>query len=181
MRAIRPVVAGTVLLLAIGVTSVLTTARHEGLRLYIVHTGSMMPTLNPGDVVVDEPAQSLKAGEIVTFRHSSDTADVVTHRIRSVRDGVIQTKGDANRTADLWHVPTSWVRGVVVHRVPYLGYALVFLKQPTGVGAVITFGLAVLLLWGLFFPGGGEGGPSAAETQVTATDRLRRAKLSVAG
>jgi len=178
VRAIRPVIVGTVLALAIGVASVLAIARQEGLRLYVVHTGSMMPTLNPGDVVVDEPARTLKAGEIVTFRHSNVTADVVTHRIRSVRGGVLQTKGDANRTADLWHIPTGWVRGVVVHRIPHLGYALVFLKQPAGIGAVMTFGLAAILLWGLFFPGGGEGGPSAPETHAAATDRPRRARLS---
>jgi signal peptidase len=138
------------LLLAVALATVVV--RHEGYQLYIVHTGSMMPTLNPGDVVVDQPASSVHPGEIVTFRHSTVTNDLVTHRVAAVRHGVIRTKGDANRTADLWHIQPGMVRGAVSHRIPHLGYALVFLKQPAGVAAVLTSAWTVMLLWGLFFP-----------------------------
>jgi signal peptidase I len=116
----------------------------------------MMPTLNPGDVVVDRPVQAPRPGQIVTFRHSALTSDVVTHRITSVRHGVVHTKGDANRTADVWDIRPNQLRGTMATRIPHLGYLLVFLKQPAGVGSVMALALTAMLLWGLFFPSDGQ-------------------------
>lgn len=128
-------------------------AWHSGYRLYIVHTGSMTPTLRAGDVVLDGPATgTYRPGEIITFRHSSRTTDLVTHRVTDVRSGKIHTKGDANRTADVWDIRPDQVHGVFARRLPRLGYLIVFLRQPTGVASVITLGLAVMLLWGLLNP-----------------------------
>lgn len=167
MRAIRPVSLGLLIVLVAVIACGVVAARRGGFRLYIVHTGSMTPALNPGDVVVDRPASTLRRGEIVTFQHSFATTDVVTHRITRVEHGLIHTKGDANRTADVWEIRPSQVRGSVVHRIPYLGYVLVFLKQPAGVCAVMAFALTVMLLWGLFFPAGqpSRPGPHAMADQ----------------
>ncbi|HEX2902966.1 MAG TPA: signal peptidase I [Jatrophihabitans sp.] len=133
---------------------------HNGYRLYVVHTGSMVPTYNPGDVVLDRPASRPVPGEVITFRTGPGSAEVVTHRVVSVSQaGMIHTKGDANATADAWVIQPDMVRGVAVRPLRNLGYLLVFLRQPFGIAALATGTFALYLLWGLFF--GDE--PSATE------------------
>lgn len=126
----------------------------QGYRMYVVHTGSMSPTYRPGDVVIDKPAQShYHAGQIITFRHSDATTDVVTHRITEItKAGLIHTKGDANRTPDVWNIRPDQVKGSAAVSVAHGGYLLVFLHQPAGDAAVVTAALGIMLLWKVFFP-----------------------------
>lgn len=126
---------------------------HDGYRAYVVHTGSMQPNYKSGSLVIDKPASGhYLAGEVITFRHSELTTDVVTHRITDITPtGIIHTKGDGNGTADVWDIRPDQVRGEVVDGIPYAGYVVVFLQQPAGIAAVMTAVLAMLLLWGLFF------------------------------
>jgi signal peptidase len=124
---------------------------HQGYRVYVIHTGSMIPTYNLGDIVIDKPAGQLHKGEVITFLHSATSNVIVTHRIKSIRDGEIRTKGDANPTPDAWSITAAQVRGTVVESVPRIGYGLEFLKQPAGVGAVMTAVLTLVLLWDMFF------------------------------
>jgi signal peptidase len=125
---------------------------HAGYRAYVVHTGSMMPTLNPGDLIIDKrPGGQVKPGEVITFRHSAQTTDVVTHRVTDVSAQGIHTKGDANGSADVWDIRPDQVRGRVVGNVPYLGYLLVYLRQPTGSASLLAALAGVFALWGLFF------------------------------
>lgn len=44
------------------------------------------------------------------------------------------------------------------------GYLVVFMQQPSAVMGLMTTGLALILLWGLFFPNAGAGSPSARRT-----------------
>ena len=127
----------------------------KGYRVYVVHTGSMLPTLPLGSIVVDKPAaglNGLKPGDIITFRHSDLTSDVVTHRIAGLDGGLIQTKGDANKTLDTWNIRPNQVEGVRIATVPKVGYLLVFLQQPAGLGATLLAFVSIFLLWALFFP-----------------------------
>lgn len=152
MRTPRQIALALLVVVLAGVAAIGLYSWGHGYRAYVVHTGSMMPTLNPGDLVIDKPATHLAAGEIITFRHSRLSTDVVTHRITNVRDGYIDTKGDANRTPDVWKISPDQVQGTVASTFARFGYAVVFLKQPSGIGGVMTGTLALLLLWGLFFP-----------------------------
>lgn len=156
MRVARTVILGVIAILLFNVVAVGAIVwRNGGYRAYIVHTGSMMPTLNPGGLVIDRPAPTadqLHPGEIITFRHSDATTDVVTHRITNLKRGYIHTKGDANRTPDVWNIRPDQVRGSVAQYVPYLGYVVVFFRQKAGIAALMTGILATVMLWGLFFP-----------------------------
>ena len=74
-----------------------------------VLTGSMRPTISPGDVVLTRrvPATSLHTGDIVVFMPPGQELARV-HRIHSLTQAgggriVITTKGDANTTVDPWH------------------------------------------------------------------------------
>lgn len=145
--------AGTLLLLAV---VVLAAFWHSGWRAYVIHTGSMTPVFEPGDLVLDRPArQGYAVGDVATFRIGPE--ERVTHRITHVSDLGIRTKGDANRVADVWEIPPGHVDGVVAHRAPHLGYLVFFLQQPPGVVGVMSSGLSLVLLWGLFFPSAPSG------------------------
>jgi signal peptidase I len=140
------------LVLALAVTGGVFWAK--GYRVYVIHTGSMVPTYRPGSVVVDGPApKTVQVGEVITFRHSDLTSDVVTHRVVGVTAaGLIHTKGDANATPDAWDIRPDQVRGTTRFSVPGLGYLLVFLKQPTGIGALATALFGLIALWSVCVP-----------------------------
>jgi signal peptidase len=127
----------------------------KGYRMYIVHTGSMEPTLKIGTLVVTKPATlGYGPGDVITFRHSDVSSDVVTHRVYFIDRSGITTKGDANQTPDPWTIRPDQVQGVRWLTFPGAGYVVVFLQQPAGLAALVTALLGAILLWGLFFPSG---------------------------
>lgn len=181
LKRVMAVVAAGVL---VAVATTVGVLWHDGYRAYVVHTGSMVPEFNPGDLVIDRRANgSYHRGEVITFRHSALSTDVVTHRVVSVTPAGIRTKGDANPTADAWVIRPNQVRGAVVWRLPGAGYLTVFLKQPFGIGALAAVIIAISLLWGLFFPSASPV-PAASATRRLARHRAprrRRHELHPAG
>jgi signal peptidase I len=83
------------------------------------HTGSMIPTLQPGEAIVDQPVRGRPhRGEIITFRYASGPDQVVTHRVYRESGGTIRTKGDANPTEDPWTLRASQVVGIPTAIIP---------------------------------------------------------------
>lgn len=137
-----------------------------GYRAYIVHTGSMTGSYDTGALVIDKPTTATTpyhVGQVITYPHASPEGALVTHRIVSVKDGIIRTKGDANKVADTWTTNPGQVKGVVVASIPKGGFVVYFFKQPAGVAAAVTGVIALMLLYGLFFGGspGAKGHGSA--------------------
>lgn len=121
-----------------------------GLHPYVLRTGSMRPTMNPGDVEVVQSISPLaaKIGEIVAFRDPQLQGALVSHRVRAIervgnRVDVI-TQGDANTGREHWSVPAQGTIGRVVYRIPKLGYAVVWLGSAPGRAVFIV--LPALLL-----------------------------------
>jgi signal peptidase I len=123
---------GVVLLIAVVIVGMVL-----GLwRFAVIDTGSMRPTLSPGDVAVltSEPTAGLRKGQIVAFHPPGEPNLTVTHRAVSVehtKNGVIfQTKGDANNARDQWraHIVgnTVWHEAL---KLPKLGYLAVWSQQ----------------------------------------------------
>jgi signal peptidase len=106
-------------------------------RFTVIDTGSMRPTLNPGDVAVltSEHTAELKPGQIVAFHPPGEPRLTVMHRAVSVERKttatIIQTKGDANNAKDQWR---AHLRGDVVWyerlKVPVVGHLAVWSQQP---------------------------------------------------
>jgi signal peptidase len=100
-----------------------------GIRLLVIESGSMAPTLFTGDLVVSRsvPAAGIRPGDIVTFQHPALHVPV-THRVVDARtaDGSVQvtTKGDANIAAENWRIPATGQVGQAVLRVPAAGRLL---------------------------------------------------------
>jgi signal peptidase len=110
-------------------------------KVYVIHTGSMRPHIPPGSAVLVHVGH-YRVGQVITFTEDGLT---VTHRLVSIsKSGLTTTKGDANPTVDPWHVPTSQIIGGVVVAPRYVGYGIIYLKNPLGAGSVL---LAILLLW----------------------------------
>jgi len=175
MSAIGPRRATALLMLvavALIVLGAAAAVHRSGYRMYVVHTGSMSPTLRPGDLVIDTAPGTPRPGTIVTFlvRQGGDSA--VTHRVVGGTSANLVTKGDANASADPWQVPASDVVGRVAHRVRYLGFVAVFLRQPAALGSMFTGILSVVLLWSAFFGTGTRQRPRR--------DRAQRAPLYTA-
>ena len=159
--------------LLLGLLTAGALAWHAGYRVYAVQTGSMEPTVQPGDLVVDRSVEDggYGPGDVITFHHSTGP-DVVTHRISDISPQGIHTKGDGNRSKDSWDIRPGQVVGVGVSQLADMGYVLVFLKQPTAVAGVMTSGLSLVLLWGIFFPAG----PTPAPVTTREAEAARPAR-----
>lgn len=106
-------------------------------RVFIVHTGSMEPTIPSGSAVVVRTGQ-YHIGQPVTFSLYRST---VTHRLVGVDAyGNITTKGDANQTDDPQHPPKSNIIGEVVAAPHHVGWWLYYVGHtPTGALSIVLF------------------------------------------
>ncbi|WIB15791.1 signal peptidase I [Curtobacterium sp. MCPF17_050] len=119
-----------------------------------VMTGSMQPTLLPGDVVVSKPvpAHDLRAGQVLLFPDPDHAGVLRLHRLHDVdARGELVTKGDANPEADSTAVTRSSVVGVGYLRVPLVGLPVVWAAEHRTVplvalaaGIVVLAGFAVV-------------------------------------
>ena len=115
-------------------------------RVFIVHTGSMSPTI-PSTSAVLVRVDRYKLGQPISYY---EQGVVITHRLEAINaDGTITTKGDANATEDPWHPKTSAIIGGVVAAPPHLGYWLVYFKNPLGLGSILLAVLTCWLIWSL--------------------------------
>ena len=90
-------------------------------HILYVNSGSMSPTIRPGDLIIITPPPSvLKPGMILTL---SVNTSLVTHRLVGFGEyGELITRGDANSVVDAWDSSSLTVAGIYRARIPYLGY-----------------------------------------------------------
>jgi len=122
-----------------------------GRSTFVVAGGSMEPAIPLGAAVIVEPVRptDLAVGDIVSLK-SGPKQSVFTHRIVRVAelDGAvaIETRGDANLTADPSLTPASAVIGRVAVTIPLAGFLVALLSIPSGVLFVIAIGAVLLLI-----------------------------------
>jgi signal peptidase I len=106
-----------------------------GCTVTVVVSGSMVPTLRPGDVVVVSPVRAgdvgkLTPGKVILAADPAHPGQLLTHRLVGfTSDGNLITKGDANEVRDGRPVPPSGVRGVARLRVPLIGTPKVWIRD----------------------------------------------------
>ncbi len=147
-------------------------------RIYVVHTGSMTPTIPSRSAVVVRKGV-YQVGQVISFESVNG---VVTHRlIRREPDGMLVTKGDANRTADPGQTSPSNVIGGVVLAPRGLGYWLVYLKNPAGAASAL---LTIVCVWLIFSIMGGmnewQRARQTAKATAVSTDAASAAASPVA-
>lgn len=112
-------------------------------KILLVQSGSMSPAINTGDLVVVKPISKYKKGDIITFL--SNNRFNVTHRIVSVENNKITTKGDANKVNDQEIVDLSQLLGKVNYRIPYFGYLIIFVKTIPGLITLIVIPSTIIV------------------------------------
>ena len=126
-------VAGFAITLAV----TLVVAHASGRQSLTVMSGSMEPAIHTGDVVVARPMPPMDArvGDVVTYKEPHGEGRLITHRVKTMQarqDKVrFTTQGDANDTSEHWQVASTGQIARVTHRIPKLGYALAFLRDPS--------------------------------------------------
>ena len=113
-----------------------------GLTVAVVKTGSMRPTVQPGDLVVSVSPNihPPDIGSIVATEPIVNGAPLpaIAHRIIGTRpDGTVITKGDYNPNPDPWQLHTPDLRSVVILTIP---------TQWTRNPAIIAAGIGALVL-----------------------------------
>ena len=144
----------TGLLVLVGMVSLAggATVRLLDLHMQTVLSGSMRPTVSPGDVVVTQPVlvTDLRVGDVIAFYPPGRTVPVL-HRVTSLASegGVVAvtTRGDANPVDDPW---LASINGPTVYRmvgyIPLVGWlpqyrGLLFIAAGLLIGIALARGL----------------------------------------
>ncbi len=115
-----------------------------GIHSFVVLTGSMEPFVNPGDLVLVNKEDYYNVGDVVAF---STRGTIIVHRIHSVEDNYIITKGDANNYIDPWKIRPDKIIGKAFAVLPYIGLPLVVISRLLGTYYMgLLFIISVILL-----------------------------------
>lgn len=81
-------------------------------RLLIVKSNSMYPTLQKGDFILIKRNYDYKKGDIITYDYESNY--LVTHRIIEKNNNFFITKGDNNNSEDDKFIQLDNIKGKVI-------------------------------------------------------------------
>ncbi len=122
----------------------------------VVVSGSMVPTLNQGDIILIHGVDPATIGQrtIIVFHSPRDYRTLIVHRVGEVvrsNEGIFfVTKGDNNPVQDNWNpepgVPSKYVVGSFIAKIPYVGFVVMKMREPLGIAIIILVMAAVILL-----------------------------------
>ena len=115
-----------------------------GIKVAIVLTGSMEPTLEINDFVIVKKPSNIKENDIISYNDNISKKEVL-HRVIKIDEDEIITKGDANNTEDL-PINIKQVTGVYIGKIKYLGNIISFITKPIVFSSIITIVLAIMLI-----------------------------------
>jgi signal peptidase len=140
--------------------------------LLTVASGSMVPTLNVGDLIAVQGVENASAlyvapkpnGEIIVFRSPRMEGELIVHRAiygeLNPDDQLwyFRTQGDANFGPDNWFGSETWngmisqnrIVGRVVGKVPWVGYIPLYIRTREGIVLIVI--LIVLILMAEYLP-----------------------------
>ena len=105
-----------------------------GLKMLIVQSGSMEPTIKTGSVILIKKQDTYSTGDVISFVGAG--SDSTTHRVTKTNiikgKEIFNTKGDANQGGDRETIGIESILGKTVFTVPYLGYLIAFTKTQQG-------------------------------------------------
>lgn len=126
-----------------GGVEVLRIALNTDSPLMVVSSGSMVPVLNVGDIIIVHGVDpsTVAVGTIIIFHSPYEYDMPIVHRVVQIlhENGstYFETKGDHNPVQDGWKVPAQNLIGVYVMKIPYLGLISLELRGPLGVTLII--------------------------------------------
>lgn len=120
-----------------------------GKKAFVIISGSMIPEIQIGDVVVVQNTDKIDLNQIIAYRNNST---VIVHRVINQMeiDGKImyQTKGDNNNIPDTELVDFSKIEGVYCFKIPYIGNILMFLYNNL---AIVIIAIVLIFIIKYFF------------------------------
>ncbi len=118
-------------------------------KFMVVKSGSMMPAIKMGSIVMVKPVGEYKIGDVISFGEVTKTKASTTHRIYDIKvaggEPYYITKGDANENPDQGEIPKREIIGKVLFSVPFVGYAVDFAKKPIGFALIIIIPAAIII------------------------------------
>ena len=123
------------------------------ITMRVVLTDSMVPKINPGDLVVSANWVKPGLGEVAIYHERDVLGDFqqdVVHRVITINENhEYQFKGDNNQSMDALSVPQADVLGTVFLKVPGVGKlltsaGLLFLLLIIGGITAIVYGIRAL-------------------------------------
>jgi len=138
--------------------------------LLTVASGSMIPTLNVGDLILVQgapDASSLNAapepdGDVIVFRSPRMDGELIVHRAvyKEFHEGFwyFRTQGDANFGEDRWFGDDVWegmvserrLIGKVVGKAPWIGFIPLYIRTREGIILIVI--LILLVVFAEYLP-----------------------------
>lgn len=120
---------------------------------FVVLTGSMEPSISPGDyiTVVKTDVNKLEVGDVITYKFNGAT---VTHKIVEIGNDTVTTQGTANNVADD-PIDKSNIVGKYLFKIPKVGYIMSFLSSTAGLILIFGF-VGIAIFWEITDPNRGK-------------------------
>lgn len=154
MKRARSILGGVLVAAVFVLAGIMLVPALLGFDRYVVLTGSMTGTYDPGSMIFNKPvaATDLKVGDVITYVPPASSGygrRPITHRIHDIGHDArgrlsIQTKGDANGVADTWRFVPKPNVSRVEGSLPYVGH--VYSELNTRRGRLLAFTLPALLI-----------------------------------
>ena len=99
-------------------------------QTFAIGSGSMLPVIKVGDVVIVDKKSKASVGDVVAYNYNNV---VVVHRIVDIQkvdnEFYYYSKGDANESKDNYVIYENMIIGVVDLTLPYIGTPAVWLSR----------------------------------------------------
>jgi signal peptidase len=123
---------GTVLTVAIIVSVAMLVSCQFRFGALVIATESMTGEINKGDAIIYEEYddQYIKEQDVIVFLKNDNR---IVHRVvlmeRINGETRYYTKGDANDDWDTGYITDADIEGVVLFKIPYVGYTSIWLRD----------------------------------------------------
>ena len=91
----------------------------SNIKLYQIQSGSMLPELQIGEIIILLEQENYKIKDIITYK--VENSYFITHRIVQITEEGYITKGDANNTEDETVVKQEQIQGKIIFHSKLLG------------------------------------------------------------
>src|SRR3972149_10515253 len=108
-------------IIAFGFNAILGFALNSDTPVVAVFSESMVPTYYKGDMIIVQGENNVSVGDVIVF-DVPDRAYPIIHRVYSIENNQIRTKGDNNAYVDPWVTTSDKIHGKAVLQIPFLGW-----------------------------------------------------------
>ena len=119
-----------------------TNSSFLNMRIYRVGSGSMEPYLKINSLILIKKSNDYKINDVITYQNDDE---YVTHRIISINDEEVITKGDANNKEDN-PITKDKIVGKLIYKFHVFGFISYLLSKPLTWILIFVIGLIITYL-----------------------------------